>query len=123
VKLCADAIEQGVLNAVPNRVAQYASEQTWDRVVRHWRGRNCTEIAQLARAILTGKDKLHAGIGWQLCGMFLCVAQDRALSNCACFVDVVKSEGKERVNDLVKSAAKDWVNLHLLKPPDVRTAG
>lgn len=164
VKLCADAIEQGALNAVPNRVARYASEQTWDRVVRHWRGRNCTEIAQLARAILTGKDTLHAGIGrlvghlvslvngsklarrlaeemasrvplpgvdeqatmaargLQLCGMFLCVAQDRALSNCACFVDVAKSEGKERVNDLVRSAATDWVNLHVLKPPDVRTA-
>jgi hypothetical protein len=164
VKLCADVIEQGVLNVVPTRAAQYASEQTWDRVVRHWRGRNCTEIAQLARAILTGKDKLHAGVGWlvgwfvslmsgsllarrlaeemasrvplpgideqatmaarglQLCGMFLCVAQDRELSSCACFVDVVKSEGTEQVNDLVRSAAADWVNLHVLELPVGRTA-
>jgi hypothetical protein len=165
VQLCADAIEQGVLNAVPTRVAQYASEQAWGRVVRHWRGRNCTEIAQLARAIITGKDKLHTWVGWlagrivglfngssvarrlaeemasrvplpgldeqatmaarglQLCGMFLCVAQDRALSNCACFVDIVKNEGKERVNDLVRSAATDWIDLHVLTPRDVRTAG
>lgn len=164
MKLCADAVEQGVLNAVPSRVAQYASEQTWDRVFRHWRRRNCTSIAQLARAILTGKDKLHAGIGClagrfvslvsgsllarrlaeemtsrvplhgideqatmaarglQLCGMFLCVAQDRALSDCACFIDVLRSEGKERVNDLVRSAATDWLTLHVLKPPAARTA-
>lgn len=64
-----------------------------------------------------------AARGLQLCGMFLCLVQDRAMSNCACFADVVKSEGKERVNDLVKSAATDWINLHALKPPDVRTAG
>lgn len=159
VQLCADVIEHGALNAVPNRAAQYASRETWERVVRRWRGRNCTEIAQLARAILTGKDKLHAGIGWvvglivslvngsrfarrlaqemasrvklpgideqatmaarglQLCGMFLCVAQDRPLGTCACFVDVVKSEGKAQVENLVKSAATDWINLHMIKPP------
>ena len=62
-----------------------------------------------------------AARGLQLCGMFLCVAQDRALGDCACFVDVVKNEGKDRVDDLLRSAATDWVNLNVLSPPAART--
>lgn len=156
-KSCADIVQQGALEAVPSHVAQYASAETWDRVVRHWHGRNCTEIADLARAILDGKQKIHtligkfvgfvvglfngslfaralaeemakraplpiidekatmAARGLQLCGMFICMAQGRQLSACACFADVVKAEGKDRVEKLIKAGTSDWINLHLVR--------
>jgi hypothetical protein len=62
-KFCAVAIQRGALQAVQTRVAEYVGDKTWDRVVRRWRGRNCTEIARLARAILDGKGKLGTLIG------------------------------------------------------------
>jgi hypothetical protein len=44
-------------------VTRYVSDQTWQRVTRNWSGRRCDILAQLARAILEGRDRLHEGLG------------------------------------------------------------
>ncbi|QSB16679.1 hypothetical protein JQS43_10575 [Natronosporangium hydrolyticum] len=56
-------LREGALTAVPDRAMEYVSEQTWARMTRRWRGRNCTALAYVAREILDGRTLLHGGIG------------------------------------------------------------
>jgi hypothetical protein len=50
----------------------------------------------------------------QITGIFICVMGDNDLRNCACFVDLVLNEGKEKLKDLMIAATNDWAHLHHL---------
>jgi hypothetical protein len=51
--------------------------------------------------------------GLQVTGIAVCFLNDKPLNRCECFIDLVLSEGKERVKQLVCDAAVDWVNMSL----------
>ncbi len=70
VAYCIDAIAQGAIEAAKERAADYISEQTWQRVSRSWRGRNCVALAELAQAIMDGRDMLRKGISQLLKPVF-----------------------------------------------------
>lgn len=54
--------------------------------------------------------------GAQITGIILCVLNDRGLGNCACLIDLVKTEGNDRLHELLVGAAEQWVRLHGLVP-------
>ncbi len=54
--------------------------------------------------------------GMQIAGIVICVLNDRGLARCDCFVDVVITEGKERVEELMQKAAESWLQLDQLIP-------
>jgi hypothetical protein len=54
--------------------------------------------------------------GMQVAGIVICVLNDRDLTECDCFVDVVISEGKERIEELMRKAAGNWRHLDQLVP-------
>ena len=115
---------------------------------RHRKG-GCDDLAQLARSILAGKDRLHdvvgraagslfgllgrpkiervfaqelarriplpvdsqlsaAARGLQIAGIYICIVGNRDLADCACLRDVLRSEGKERLRQLMQGAMDDW---------------
>lgn len=115
---------------------------------RH-RRRGCDDLAELARSILKGKDRLHEAVGraagglfsWlgrpriervfaqelarriplpvdaqlsaaarglQIAGVYLCIVGNRDLADCACLRDVLRVEGKERLQRLMQGAMEDW---------------
>lgn len=49
-------------------------------------------------------------------GIYVCLAAGRDLTDCECFIDVVKSEGKKRVKALMLAAMDDWRELGRLVP-------
>jgi hypothetical protein len=53
----------------------------------------------------------------QIAGILICALNDRDLAQCECFVDVVISEGKERVEELMRKAAGNWEQLAQLVVP------
>jgi hypothetical protein len=59
-----------------------------------------------------------AARGLQLAGVFFCVTQDRTLTECACFIDVLNTEGPERIKQLILAAAHNWIDLHHLRTDD-----
>jgi hypothetical protein len=54
--------------------------------------------------------------GMQIAGIVICVLNDRDLTRCDCFVDIVIGEGKERVEELLRKAAENWRHLDQLVP-------
>ena len=50
----------------------------------------------------------------QITGIVICVMHQRDLTNCACFKAVVDSEGKERMLQLILTAADNWADLSRL---------
>jgi hypothetical protein len=55
----------------------------------------------------------------QVTGIYVCVAAGRDLTNCECFIDVVKAEGKKQIKALLLDAIDDWDDLGRLVPaPD-----
>jgi len=49
-----------------------------------------------------------AARGLQIAGIYVCVVGNRDLADCACLRDVLKAEGKERLQQLVQGAMEDW---------------
>jgi hypothetical protein len=55
----------------------------------------------------------------QATGIYVCVAEGRHLTDCECFIDVVKAEGKRQIKALLLAATDDWDDLGRLVPtPD-----
>jgi hypothetical protein len=53
------------------------------------------------------------GRGLQVTGILLCLADGQELGRCQCFVDLARTEFKQRVKQILVAAAYDWVNLAL----------
>ncbi|MBJ7603583.1 MAG: hypothetical protein JF888_10400 [Candidatus Dormibacteraeota bacterium] len=53
--------------------------------------------------------------GLQLIGIVACCLDGRSLTSCACFVDVVKLEGKQGMKALIAGGVADWTGLHTLE--------
>ncbi|NGN67649.1 hypothetical protein G5C51_27575 [Streptomyces sp. A7024] len=66
---CADVLKDGGAAAIADRAATYASDETWTALVKKHRRRGCHGLAELARAILNGKEQLHAAVGWAAAGL------------------------------------------------------
>lgn len=60
---CADALKDGGAQAIADRAAAYVNDATWKALVRKHRRGGCDELAELARAILDGKEQLHKAVG------------------------------------------------------------
>jgi hypothetical protein len=62
-KLCAEAITgQGVLPAFEAQITDYVSEKTVDELSRNWDGRQCEELARLARQLLAVKSHFYRAL-------------------------------------------------------------
>lgn len=55
---CSEALKDGWQEAVTARATDYVSEQTWKRLFNS-RKRKCRSLADLAKKILAGKEKIH----------------------------------------------------------------
>lgn len=68
---------------------------------------------ELARRIPLPIDaKLSAAArGLQIAGIYICVVGNRDLADCACLRDVIRVEGKERLQRLIHGAMGDWQSL------------
>lgn len=51
--------------------------------------------------------------GLQVTGVLLCLADGHELDRCQCFVDLARTEFRQRVKQILVAAAHDWVNLAL----------
>ncbi len=148
-RLCLDVIENGGTAVIAERAADYVSDETWKTLIKRHRRRGCDDLAELARGILKGKDRLHEAVGraasglfgllgrpriervfaqelarriplpidaklaaaargLQIAGIYICVVGNRDLADCACLRDVLKVEGKERLQRLIQGAMGDW---------------
>jgi hypothetical protein len=63
VEFCADVVADGWQNAIAGRAADSLTPRTWNRLFRGRRRGDCKTLADLARAILAAKNKLHELIG------------------------------------------------------------
>lgn len=59
---CADTLKDGGAAAIADRASAYVSDATWKALVRKHRRKGCDELAELARAILKGKEQLHDAV-------------------------------------------------------------
>ncbi|MFC4565640.1 hypothetical protein ACFO4E_27600 [Nocardiopsis mangrovi] len=50
--------------------------------------------------------------GLQMTGIAICLPTEPGLVRCACFIDVVLTEGRERVKSIIATAAGDWAGLN-----------
>jgi hypothetical protein len=60
---CADSLKDGGTAAIADRAAAYVTDETWKLLLKKHRRKDCSDIAELARAILEGKEQLHHAIG------------------------------------------------------------
>lgn len=58
-RACSDILIDGWQETVADRATTYVSESTWSRLLRGSRRTDCRVLADIARAILAGKTKLH----------------------------------------------------------------
>lgn len=63
VEICADLVVDGWEGAVSDRVSSCLTEHTRKRLFGRRRHDNCSGLANLAKAILEGKKRLHQGLG------------------------------------------------------------
>jgi hypothetical protein len=63
VALCLDVATDGWQETVADRAAACITPQTWNHLFRGRRRGDCRVLADLARAILRGKQQLHEIIG------------------------------------------------------------
>lgn len=159
VAYCSGVLTDGFIQQAADKATNYVDDETWSRLISHGRSKNCDALADLARNILDGKEKLHSFIGWladqlfsllnrsrierifarqlakripiplvddhlpavarglQVTGIVICFLNDRELTRCACFVDLVIEEGKARVKQIITAAATDWTQLHHVPVP------
>jgi hypothetical protein len=57
-----------------------------------------------------------AARGIQVTGVFLCVADDRDLTRCECFIALALTETKAQVKKILLTAMTDWANLRKFPP-------
>jgi hypothetical protein len=63
VEFCADVVTDGWEDTIAGRAADCLTPRTWNRLFRGRRRRDCKALADLARAILAAKNRLHELIG------------------------------------------------------------
>ncbi|MEU8210335.1 hypothetical protein AB0B85_14180 [Micromonospora sp. NPDC049044] len=51
--------------------------------------------------------------GMQVTGIVICIMNGRDLTKCESFLDLINTEGKERLKQLIQQAAGDWTNLQV----------
>lgn len=73
------------------------------------------EIAKRIHLPVVDEKMTAVARGLQITGIGVCCLQGYDLGNCACFVDVVKTEGKAQARRLIISGAQEWASLHNLK--------
>lgn len=62
---CADIVSSGDWqDAVAERVTDYVSQETWQRLLRGRRARQCKALARAADNLLAGKQKIHKTLGF-----------------------------------------------------------
>jgi hypothetical protein len=62
-RLCAEAIAgQGVLSAFESQITEYVSDKIVEELSRNWDGRQCDELAKLARQLLAVKSYFYRAI-------------------------------------------------------------
>ncbi|MET4920963.1 hypothetical protein P3L51_01015 [Streptomyces sp. PSRA5] len=65
-----DVVERGGAAVIAERAVAYASDDSWNRLVKRHSRRGCEDLALLARSILLGKDQLHDVVGRAAGGLF-----------------------------------------------------
>ncbi|WP_328521894.1 hypothetical protein [Kribbella sp. NBC_00359] len=63
IQFCADAVTDGWQEAVAGRAADYASSETFRKLIRARRRRHCKALAEVAKLILAAKAKAHELLG------------------------------------------------------------
>lgn len=63
VNLCSEIVSDGGAAVIAERATTYVTDETWKRLVKNHKRGGCDDLAELARSILKGKERLHAGIG------------------------------------------------------------
>ncbi|OFB38785.1 hypothetical protein Manayef4_21295 [Frankia sp. CgMI4] len=58
-----------------------------------------------------GENLIATARGLQVTGIVVCVAESRPLTECACFTDVVRVEGQDKVKSLITAGMADWAGL------------
>lgn len=72
-KFCADTVTDSWRGAIAERASEYVTDSTFSRLLRNRRRRRCRMLADIAKAILDGKAKLHdliGGLGERLVALF-----------------------------------------------------
>jgi hypothetical protein len=59
--------------------------------------------------------------GIQVAGILLCVMDSRDLTKCECFIDLALAETKERVNQMLVAAMRNWDELARFTPEPSRS--
>ena len=54
--------------------------------------------------------------GLQISGVFLCIMDNRDLTECECFIDLALTETKERVKQILIAGISDWTGLARFTP-------
>jgi hypothetical protein len=62
-QLCLNVLENGGTALVVERASAYVADETWKTLVRRHRRTGCDDLAELARNILNGADRLHEAVG------------------------------------------------------------
>lgn len=62
-QLCLDLLESGGTALIAERASAYVADETWKTLVRRHRRTGCDDLAELARNILNGTDRLHEAFG------------------------------------------------------------
>lgn len=60
---CEDVLKDGGPEAIAERAVAHVSDETWQALVRKHKRGGCDDLAKLARAFLTGHERVHAVIG------------------------------------------------------------
>lgn len=63
IALCADVVTSGWQETVIDRAGDYASSETFHKLIRARRRSHCKALAQVAELILAAKDKAHELVG------------------------------------------------------------
>lgn len=70
------------------------------------------EIASRVPIPILDHEALVVSRGLQIIGVYMCVTHNRPLPSCACFIDVVITEGQEKMKQLLIGGADNWRDLY-----------
>lgn len=107
---CADVLTDSWQNAVADRATEYIDAELWDRLFRSRRKKHCHTLAQMALAILAGRDLIHALLG--TAGGF--VARAFGANRLRERADSENSAANRRQDD--RSGPRHSTNRHLAMP-------
>ena len=60
---CLDTLSDGGASTIADRASEYVTERTWDALVNQHHTKDCDDLAQLARRILSEKEKIKSFLG------------------------------------------------------------